>query len=51
MNPDSYTVNDFVQLKNPIKTGYTFAGWTPNNIIPAWSTENKVFTANWSLDT
>ena len=51
MNTGSYTVNDFVQLKNPIKTGYTFAGWTEWNYISKWTTGTQTFTANWQLDT
>ena len=51
MNPNSYTINDFVQLKNPIKTGYTFAGWTEWNYISKWTTGTQTFTANWQLDT
>ncbi len=26
-NPDSYTILDTIELKNPSKTGYTFNGW------------------------
>jgi hypothetical protein len=27
MNPDYYTVDDFVQLRDPYRNGYTFGGW------------------------
>ena len=30
-NPSTYTVNDLVVLKNPIREGYTFAGWKDEN--------------------
>ena len=33
-NPDTYTIEDAVTLKDPTKTGYTFAGWTPTDNIP-----------------
>ena len=26
-NPDYYTIQDVIELKNPVKTGYTFVGW------------------------
>ncbi len=26
-NPKTYTIEDFIQLKDPAKTGYTFEGW------------------------
>jgi len=46
-------------LKNPIKTGYTFTGWTGSNgsvastnvSIPHGSTGNKIFKANWNPNT
>ena len=56
-NPTSYTVeSDAITLKNPIRTGYTFKGWTGTGLtgntktvtIPAGSTGNKSYTANWS---
>ena len=56
-NPASYTVAtaDF-KLKNPTRTGYTFAGWTGSNgttkdtsvSITKGSTGNKNYTANWT---
>ena len=46
-NPDTYTIEDAVTLKDPTKTGYTFAGWTPTDNIPLGSTGKKTFTATW----
>ena len=56
-NPDKYTVEtpDYV-LRNPVRTGYTFDGWTEegktgtqkNVTIAKGSTGNKKFTANWT---
>ena len=57
-NPDSYnvTTNTFT-LNNPVKTGYTFLGWTGSNgstpstsvSITKGSTGNKNYTANYSI--
>ncbi len=30
-NPDTYTIEDEIELNNPIKDGFTFAGWTGSN--------------------
>lgn len=49
-NPNSYTIEDAITLKDPTKTGYTFAGWTPSNTIAAGSTGNKTFTATWTIN-
>ena len=59
-NPkESYTVNDpEYTLGTPVKTGYTFIGWTGSNgstpqktvKIPAGSTGNKSYTANYSIN-
>ena len=55
-NPATYTVNDeTITLKDPSRTGYTFAGWTyegqttptKNPTIEKGSVEEKSFTANW----
>ena len=55
-NPATYTVNDeTITLKDPSRTGYTFAGWTyegqttptKNPTIEKGSVEEKTFTANW----
>ena len=48
-NPSTYTVEDpTINLLDPTKTGYTFDGWTPTDSIPAGSTGEKTFTANWT---
>ena len=49
-NPTTYNAETFVQLKNPTKNWYTFAGWSPNSIIPTWTIGNKTFTANWTAN-
>ena len=47
-NPDTYTVEDEVNLAAPTKVGYTFAGWSDNGIIGKGSTGDKTFTASWT---
>jgi len=48
-NPAYYTEESpTIQLLNPTRAGYTFAGWTEGQSIPAGSTGNKTFTAQWS---
>ena len=57
-NPASYTIEDTdITLNNPTKTGYIFAGWTQagvagdpvmNLTIPAGSTGNRTYNANWT---
>lgn len=57
-NPTSYTVNSGrITLTEPVKNGYTFAGWigtgisTPQNtvIIDSGSTGNRYYIALWNL--
>ena len=52
-NPSTYTVEDAIELNNPVKTGYIFTGWTSNGSsiasIPAGSTGDLALTANWQL--
>ncbi|MBP5628868.1 MAG: InlB B-repeat-containing protein, partial [Bacteroidaceae bacterium] len=57
---NSYTVETpDITLDTPTKTGYTFTGWTGSNgttpettvTIPAGSTEDKSYTANWRTNT
>ena len=52
----SYTVTSSpIKLPTPVRTGYTFLGWTGEGIttpqteviIPTGSTGNKAYTANW----
>ena len=59
-NPTSYQVDSAdITLKNPSKTGYSFAGWTGSNgstaqttvKIAKGSTGNKSYTANWTANT
>ena len=49
-NPSAYTVeNATITLKNPVRTGYSFAGWTEGTGIVSGSTGNKTFTAQWNI--
>ena len=59
-NPTSYTIETAsFTLKNPTRTGYTFAGWTGSNgstkqtsvTISKGSYGNKSYTANWTANT
>ena len=54
----SYTVTSSpITLPTPVRTGYTFLGWTGEGIvnpqteviIPTGSTGNKAYTANWKV--
>lgn len=56
-NPTSYTADSLpITLKNPIRSGYTFTGWTGSNgntpqktvTVVKGNTGNKSYTANWS---
>ena len=57
-NPSEYTIEDEVILREPIKPGYDFIGWTGSNgttpqkevTIPKGSTGEKNYTANWVED-
>ena len=52
-----YTVEQTVTLPTPLRTGYTFLGWTgegittpqPNVTIPKGSTGDKTYIENWKL--
>ena len=56
-NPETYTIEDAVSLKNPVKTGYTFKGWfdkdqgvtggTQQTGFAAGQTGIKKFYAHW----
>ncbi len=57
-NPTAYNVaSNAITLIDPVKPGYTFLGWTGTDIseattgytIPAGSTGDKTFNANWEL--
>ena len=55
-NPDAYTISDTpIELKDPVKTGYIFDGWTgdkvENNEIVAGTTGHITVTANWTPTT
>ncbi|NCC90768.1 MAG: hypothetical protein EOM01_10525, partial [Spirochaetia bacterium] len=59
-NPATYTIEtSTITLKNPNRTGYTFAGWFDNSEltgsavtqIPLGSYGNKNFYANWTANT
>ena len=59
-NPDKYSVlTDTFTLVNPVKTGYTFLGWTGSNgtepqqevTITKGSTGTKNYKANWRANT
>ena len=55
----NYTVEDTITLKNPTKTGYTFAGWTGTDLsgktmsvtIPKGSIGAREYTATWTANT
>ena len=48
-NPETYTIEQEICLKDPDRRGYKFIGWTDNGTIPINSTGDKVFTANWTI--
>ena len=56
-NPTSYTEEDEITLRSPIKSGYTFIGWTYDGKtepelsvrIAKGSTGDKAFTAHYEL--
>lgn len=58
-NPTQYDeLSEDIKLADPSKKGYTFKGWTyagvntptKDVIIVKHSTENKTFTANWTIN-
>jgi uncharacterized repeat protein (TIGR02543 family) len=58
-NPANYTIETpTFTLNNPVRTGYTFTGWTGSNgttadtsvSIAHGSTGNKTYTANWTIN-
>ena len=54
-NPSSYTIEDEFTLVSPVRSGYTFLGWTgtdaqlpeKNLTVPKGSVGNRKYTANW----
>ena len=59
-NPSTHGIESgAISLAQPTKNGYTFIGWTGSNgntpeldvTIPAGSTDNLTYNANWSLNT
>jgi len=50
-NPGSYTADSpKIVLKDPIKKGYKFLGWSPNGVIEANSEGDKLFKALWEKE-
>jgi uncharacterized repeat protein (TIGR02543 family) len=48
-NPAYYTVTSpLINLQNPTKNGYEFAGWAEGDSIAGGSSGNKTFTAQWT---
>lgn len=58
-NPESYTTEDNIILKNPDREGYEFTGWTGTGLteavktveIPAGSFGERQYTAHWKAIT
>jgi uncharacterized repeat protein (TIGR02543 family) len=50
-NPAVYTIEDSVVMKQPVREGYSFAGWTGDSVIFRGSTGDKSVTAQWSIIT
>ena len=56
LNPTKYTIEDKITLKNPVKEGYNFSGWTGSNgetlqtevIINKGTTGNLNYIAHYS---
>lgn len=60
INPESYTVESApITLRNPTRTGYTFAGWTGTDLsassttvtIAQGSIGDRTYTAHWTANT
>lgn len=55
--PSTYSEGASVTINNPARAGYTFQGWTGTGltaktkdlVLPAGSTGNKSYTANWII--
>lgn len=51
-NPATYTPDDpTINLLEPTRTGYSFAGWSPVGVIPTGSYDDKTFEALWEPET
>ena len=58
-NPETYTIEDEITLKEPEKEGYTFIGWTGSNgdvpeknvKIEIGTTGDKEYKANYTINT
>ena len=51
-NPASYREGGVsIELKDPVRAGYVFAGWEPAGVIPAGATSDFHFTALWRAET
>ena len=46
-NPNSYTIEDEIDILDPKRPGFIFDGWKPINKIEKGSTGDKVFRASW----
>ncbi len=57
-NPDTYTIEDTFTLADPVRSGYTFDGWTyegqstpvKNPGVAAGSIGDLVYTAHWTAN-
>ena len=58
-NPENFDVTSAtIDIVNPSRTGYSFAGWTGTGLdaasmtltIPQGSTNNRTYTANWNIN-
>ncbi len=51
-NPTTFTPDDEeIVLATPSRDGYTFAGWSPEGVIPQGTTEDQYFEARWTANT
>ena len=58
-NPLEYSIESWsIEIKNPVKNWYTFRWWTWTDleelswtlVIPTWSTGNRSYIANWTIN-
>ena len=50
-NPETYTIQQEITLKEPTRLGYTFLGWSNGGKITLGSTDEKAFEAKWQINT